>query len=152
MVLKLTGLPFLTFKGEQRLPIYIDAGLQIVSRPGPTNLRDPATQKSVDPRIVPYIVLPSRGFYQDLGLNLGDIVAVIYQNKVAYAVFGDRSGHPSLGGGSLALAQALGLARSAGQEVIYILFPGSGNGTPQTPSRLQAEGRRLFAGIGGKDP
>lgn len=117
----------------------------------------------VDADVVPYFVLPERGFYQQFGIKLGDVAAVIYRGKIEFAVFADEYGHQhleeQLGEGSIALHRALGHETIVGGklideaidgDVITIVFPGSGiEGKPQTPEKIREIGRRLFLALGG---
>jgi Fungal chitosanase of glycosyl hydrolase group 75 len=112
----------------------------------------------VDSDAVPFFVLPGRGFYQQFGIRLGDIAAVIYRDKIEFAVFADHGPASKLGEGSIALHRSLGHETIRGgrfhdeaidANVITIVFPGSGDGTPQTPERIRSTGRQLFTGLGG---
>lgn len=115
---------------------------------------------------VPYLVLPGR-FFQQFGIQLGDVAAVIFKDKVEYAVFADTGPRNKIGEGSIKLAQSLGhdpfvtrrngtrvIGRSIPKDVIYIVFPGSKNTgiTPQNiVERTREKARALFTGIGGSD-
>jgi Fungal chitosanase of glycosyl hydrolase group 75 len=129
--------------------------------PGPGQLETSLTyedDRPVNSERVPYFVLPS-GFFQKFGIRLGDIGAVIYRGKVTYAVFADVGPADLTGEGSLALHEALGhnpwedssrsriLNESIPDGVVYVVFPGSGNGTPQTPERISAIGARLWQAL-----
>jgi hypothetical protein len=120
----------------------------------------------VDSNSVPYFVLPEKNFYQRFGIRLGDVAAVIYKNKIEFAVFADEYGHQhieeQLGEGSIALHRALGhetiiggkLVNEAIDEgVITIVFPASGiEGNAQTPEKIRAVGVKHFLALGGKLP
>ncbi|MET7397657.1 ricin-type beta-trefoil lectin domain protein [Dactylosporangium sp. NPDC005572] len=77
-----------------------------------------------------YVVpLPSSRFnYQSQGIRPGAVAAVVYNNKVAYAVFADEGPDNIIGEGSYALAVALGIdpnpatGGTAG-PVTFIVFP-----------------------------
>jgi hypothetical protein len=90
-------------------------------------------------------VLPA-GQYKKLGIKLGDIAAVRYNGHVAFAIFADVGPRHKLGEGSMALASALGINNSPtrggikGAHVEYLVFPGSGNGTPGDRSQHQSSG------------
>ena len=124
-----------------------------------TSLHD-AHDRPVDANTVPYFVLPCHGFCDKFGIRLGDIAAVIYKNKVEFAVFADCGPAHKLGEGSIALHRALGhetithgTLRNEGIDngVITIVFPGSGKqDDPQTPERVRRIGRMLFQAAGGK--
>jgi hypothetical protein len=86
-------------------------------------------------------VAVSGGFDNATGFALGDIAAVIYKDKVAFAIIGDHSRSYRIGEGSVALHTALGHdgCREAGldgnckrprndsipSDVIFIVFPGT---------------------------
>lgn len=121
----------------------------------------------VDADSVPYFVLPERGFYQQFGIKLGDVAAVIYRDKIEFAVFADEYGgqdaEEQLGEGSIALHRALGhetitregrlVDEAIDADVITIVFPASGvEGNPQTPEKIRQIGRRLFLALGGNLP
>jgi hypothetical protein len=123
-----------------------------------TSLRYPGSKReSVAADAVPYLVLPGK-FYQQFGVELGDIAAVIYKNCVEFAIFADIGPSKKLGEGSIALHRALGHEpirngryhdEGIDGAVITIVFPGSGNGTPQTPKKVRNIGKALFIGLGG---
>lgn len=111
-----------------------------------------ADGKSVDADAVPYFVLPG-GFYHSKGISLGDVAVVIYQARIEYAVFADVGPEDKIGEGSIALHRSLGHETVIGgrlnnigitRDVITIVFPGSGNRTPQTPELIRVIGERLF--------
>jgi hypothetical protein len=106
----------------------------------------------VDASKVPYVVLP-----QDVGdrggVRLGDFAVVmnLRNGKSSFAIYGDIG---TLGEGSIALADALGIssdARHGGESdgILYVLFPGSGNLQPRTIGEIQSEGRKLLYRSGG---
>lgn len=66
----------------------------------------------LDAASLPFIVIPlpsSRFDYGDADIHLGAVAAVVYQDKVVYAVFGDEGPSDIIGEGSYALAEALGI-------------------------------------------
>ena len=72
----------------------------------------------------------ARWDYRTAGLKLGDVVAVLYKNQVAYGVFGDTGPNNIIGEASYAMAKSLGIdpdPSTGGAEsgVSYIAFPGS---------------------------
>ncbi|WP_330286660.1 glycoside hydrolase family 75 protein [Streptomyces sp. NBC_00576] len=79
---------------------------------------------------LPYVVVPSSSSiwnYSGAGIKGGGVVAVIYNNKVQYAVVGDTGPSKIIGEASYATAQALGIdpdPESGGTDsgVTYILF------------------------------
>jgi hypothetical protein len=76
------------------------------------------------------IPLPSSRFnYQSAGISPGSVAAVVYNNKVVYAVFADEGPDDIIGEASYATATALGIdpnPASGGTEgpVTFIVFPG----------------------------
>lgn len=82
---------------------------------------------------LPYIVVPSSSSiwkYSSYGIKGGGVVAVIYNNKVEYAVVGDTGPTNIIGEASYATASALGIdpdpaTGGADSGVTYILFKNS---------------------------
>ena len=82
---------------------------------------------------LPYVVVPSSSSiwnYSSAGIKGGDVVAVIYNNKVEYAVVGDTGPTKIIGKASYTTAQALGIdsnPETGGTDsgVTYILFKNS---------------------------
>ncbi len=80
-----------------------------------------------------YFVIPlpsSRFNYSSSGIKPGSVAAVIYNNKVVYAVFADEGPNNIIGEASYATAKALGInsnPENGGVDsgVTYIVFPGS---------------------------
>lgn len=82
---------------------------------------------------LPFIVVPLSSTiwnHQTAGITGGTIAAVVYQDKVAYAVIGDQGPTGIIGEGSYKLAQQLGINPNpstggvSGAVVTYVLFPG----------------------------
>ncbi|MFJ2510256.1 glycoside hydrolase family 75 protein [Streptomyces griseoviridis] len=79
---------------------------------------------------LPYVVVPSSSGiwnYASVGVKGGGVVAVIYNNKVEYAVVGDTGPDQIIGEASYATAQALGIdpdPETGGTDsgVTYIVF------------------------------
>jgi hypothetical protein len=77
------------------------------------------------------IPLPSSRFnYQSAGISAGSVAAVVYNNKVVYAVFADEGPDNIIGEGSYSLAVALGIdpdPATGGTDgpVTFIVFPGT---------------------------
>ncbi|MEI2764086.1 MAG: glycoside hydrolase family 75 protein [Dermatophilaceae bacterium] len=66
----------------------------------------------LDASELPYVVIPlpsTRFDYAKAGLELGTVVAVIYDGKVEYGVFGDEGPDNIIGEASYAMAQLLGI-------------------------------------------
>ena len=123
-----------------------------------TALQD-ESKAEADPRryvnadVVPYIVLP---YSQHGDAELGDFAVVMNRRNglYTYAIFADLGPPRYAGSGSIALAISLGInedARWGGADggVLYIVFPGSGNGKPRSLAGIEAEGARLFEAWGG---
>jgi hypothetical protein len=106
---------------------------------------------------IPYIVLPEK-LYKTAQVNLGDFAAVINKSngKMAYAIFADIGPPEKLGEGSIMLANELDINSSpkfggADEGIIYIVFPGSGNGNPRSKEEIRSEGEILLKEWGGKE-
>lgn len=113
---------------------------------------------------VPYIVLPG-GFFAEFGIKLGDVAAVIFKDKVVFAIFADTGPRTKAGEGSIKLAQLLGhdpfitrrngtriIARSIPRDVLYIVFPGSRNSDIKPGNvveRTREKAKELFTALGG---
>jgi peptidoglycan hydrolase-like protein with peptidoglycan-binding domain len=124
-----------------------------------TSLRDPelsGQEQYVNSEEIPYVALPEG--YEFFGVALGDIVAVIVDGQVEFAVFANVSQSYKRLSGSLALTRSLIgdyfdsniSSRGISESVIYLIFPGSGDGTPQTPEAIRQIGRNLFDQLGGQ--
>ncbi|MFD7066975.1 glycoside hydrolase family 75 protein [Streptomyces sp. NPDC059913] len=89
--------------------------------------------KPLNAEKLPYVVVPSASSiwkYGDSGIKGGGVVAVIYNNKVEYAVVGDTGPSQIIGEASYATAKALGIdpdPETGGVDsgVTYILFKNS---------------------------
>jgi hypothetical protein len=104
----------------------------------------------VDASKVPFIVLPGQTARQ-LGARPGDFAVVFNQRngKSSYAIFGDVGPSDRIGEGSMALAENLGVrsdARNGGARrgILYLVFPGSGNGRPRPIEEIESEGQKLL--------
>jgi hypothetical protein len=103
----------------------------------------------VDSSTISYISVPP----QFLKLaRLGDLAMVINlrNGKSAGAIIADIGPPDRIGEGSIALARQLDLnpdARDGGTdaEIMYIVFPNSGDGTPQSNENIQSDAREAFA-------
>ena len=100
---------------------------------------------------LPYVVIPlpsSRWNYQQAGLQGGDVVAVIYNGHVEYAVFGDEGPSGIIGEASYATAKSLGInpdPRNGGVDsgVTYIVFKNSQVSPIENHANAVARGRQL---------
>ena len=87
----------------------------------------------LDAATLPYVVVPStstRFDFQAAGLDLGSVVAVIYQGHVQYGVIGDTGPTTIIGEASYRMAQLLGIdpdPSTGGTDsgVSYIAFVGA---------------------------
>lgn len=117
----------------------------------------------VDAENVPYIVLPV-SFYKDMGIQVGDVAAVVWQGRVVYAIFADSGPKDLIGEGSVALSEALGfdpwrmrdgrlqIVNGIEGHVLMFVFPHSAP-TDLTPENINqktiAQARPLFEALGG---
>lgn len=116
-----------------------------------------APTRYVDASQIPYIVLPD-GMERQIAAHPGDFAVVFnLQNlKSSLAIFADTGPSNRIGEGSIALAENLGLwsdARNGGttRGILYVVFPGSGNGRPRPIEEINAEAQKLFQVWGGNE-
>ena len=126
-------------------PGYYVSATALADRSKPAN--DPT--RYVDASRIPFVVLPG-GMARQLGARPGDFAVVFNQRngRFSYAIFGDIGPYDRIGEGSMALAENLGIrsdARNGGARrgIVYLVFPGSGNGRPRTSEEINAEGQKL---------
>jgi len=92
--------------------------------------------------LTPYVVIPSDFNYPGLDTrNGGNVIAVIYQNRLEFAVFGDTGPNTIIGEASYATANNLGIGPDPATggtpgPVTYIVFTGAGT-APQDLSNPQ---------------
>ena len=88
----------------------------------------------LDASSLPYVVIPlpdAKFDYMAEGILIGDVVAVVYNGKITYGVFGDEGPTELIGEASYAMAASLGIdpnPATGGADccgVTYIVFPGS---------------------------
>jgi Fungal chitosanase of glycosyl hydrolase group 75 len=114
-----------------------------------TSLRLP-DHSSLDANTIPYFVLPlPPSWPAQFGIQLGDYAAVVFGQKLAFAIFGDRGPRTKIGEGSIALLRRLGEERirpdgtvrnaGMGPRVITIVFPGSGDLSDRMDQRMLVE-------------
>lgn len=124
-----------------------------------TNRRHARTddpRRYVDASSVPYIVLPPAAMHAGQA-RLGDIAAVFnrHNERIAFAIFADVGPKLHIGEGSIALANALALPAdpTAGgvseRVIVYVVFPGSGNGFGRPVKVIDKLGARLLREWGG---
>lgn len=111
----------------------------------------------VDSETVPYVVLPPTARTTGKA-KLGDFAVVINKKngKSSFAIFADVGPRTKLGEGSIALAKALDLKKDPKRggpvaDLIYVVFPGSGNGKPISLEEINSTAMRLFSEWGGMD-
>jgi hypothetical protein len=124
---------------------------------------------SVDADKIPFIVLPGGGFGSTLGLQMGDIAAVVFNGKVVFALVADSGPKCKIGEGSIQLHEEIGHSvcrarnaqgectklKNAGIEsqVLYFVFPNSkiaGLTPTNAKTRIAEEGQRLFSALRGQ--
>jgi glycosyl hydrolase group 75 (putative chitosanase) len=146
------GVPFIQGPGDA-FPGYYVSSTDLADRTKAVN--DPT--RYVDASRIPYIVLPE-GMEARTGAHPGDFAVVfnLQKGKSSPAIYADTGPTDRIGEGSVALAESLGLwsdARSGGttRGILYLVFPGSGNGNPRPIEEINAEAKRLFLLWGGND-
>jgi hypothetical protein len=139
------GEPFIQGPSDP-FPGYYVSATALADRSKPVN--DPT--RYVDASRIPFLVLPG-GMARQLGARPGDFAVVfnLRNSKSSYALFGDVGPYDRIGEGSVALAENLGIrsdARNGGARggILYLVFPGSGNGRPRTIEEINEEGQRLL--------
>ena len=116
------------------------------------NLRDP--HRYIDAAKIPYVVLPPKALKY---ARLGDFatVANLGNGRVSGALVADESSADlPFGEGSIALAKALGVNSSPrhggkGGGIVYLIYPGSGNGRPRPRKEITVKSQQLFQAWGG---
>ena len=109
----------------------------------------------VDASKIPFIVLPG-AMAREIGARPGDFAVVFNQRngQSSYAIFGDVGPSDRIGEGSVALAENLGVrsdARNGGARrgILFLVFPGSGNGRPRPIEEINSETEKLLQAWGG---
>jgi len=112
-------------------------------------------RRYVDSATIPYVVLPPDAI-KTLKAKMGDFTIVINSknHKLSQAIIADQGPKGQIGEGSIALAEALGIPSNprhggAARGVLYLVFPGSGNGKPRSVEEIKPEATRLFEAWGG---
>jgi Fungal chitosanase of glycosyl hydrolase group 75 len=140
--------------------------VQSTSDPAPgfyvstTALQDPARRERdprryVDSSTIAYVVVPAL-LLARAGVRLGDFAVVRNRRngKIAHAIVADTGPAGKIGEGSIALARTLGIPPSpkhGGQDgnVVYVVFPGSGNRRPRPQKDIEEHAGRLLERWGG---
>jgi hypothetical protein len=143
------GEPFVQGPNDP-FPGYYVSATALADRTRPVN--DPA--RYVDASKIPFIVLPG-SVARQLGARPGDFAAVFNQRngKSSFAIFGDVGPPDRIGEGSVALAENLGIrsdARNGGARrgILFLVFPGSGNGRPRPIEEINTESEKLLQSWG----
>lgn len=117
------------------------------------SLNDPA--RYVDASKIPFIVLPG-ALARQIGARPGDFAVAFNQrnSRSSYAIFGDVGPSDRIGEGSVALAENLGIrsdARNGGTRrgILFLVFPGSGNGSPRNIEEINSGAEKLLQAWGG---
>jgi hypothetical protein len=109
-----------------------------------TSIVDDAPNGDVDPTLVPYFVIPlgepETTWYKSVGVELGQVGAVIYKGSVRYGIFADEAGGAFIGEASYAMCQLFLGKPTAGKDpcdpneggidpadVTYVTFTGATN-------------------------
>jgi hypothetical protein len=136
---------------EDPFPGYYVSATALTDRTKAVN--DPA--RYVDASRIPFIVLPG-ALARQVGARPGDFAVVLNQRngQWSYAIFGDVGPSDRIGEGSVALAENLGIrsdARNGGARrgILFIVFPGSGNGRPRPIEEINSEAEKLLVAWGG---
>lgn len=124
-----------------------------------------ADNSSINSNEVPYFVLPGpKPWYASRGVSLGDYAAIIFKDKLAFAVFADIGPKKKLGEGSLELMRRLGQERmkpnntvknaGMGPRVLTIVFPGSGASAHRSRqakllTSIEQTAKPIFKNLGG---
>ncbi len=131
---------------DDPFPGYYVSETALADRTKPPN--DPT--RYVDATKIPFIVLPGI-MGRESGARGGDFAVVfnLEDGRMSPAIFADVGPEDSIGEGSVALAENLGIrsdARNGGvrRGVLYLVFPGSGNGQPRSVDEINSEAARLF--------
>jgi Fungal chitosanase of glycosyl hydrolase group 75 len=143
------------------------AGKSVIDQPD-TSLRY-SDGTSLDADTVPYIAVPGGNFRASMGIDKGDVAAVVYRDALSYALVGDVGPACKIGEGSSRLHEQLGhkacvardsngvCTRISNQSietgVLYFVFPGSRNQivpglTPRNINeRIKSLGPRLMQSL-----
>lgn len=147
---KLNGRPVVQGKADPAPGYYVST--TALYDPDNPNPRDP--RRYVDAANIPYVVLHPKALRY---ARLGDFATVVnLQNrKISAALVADVSAaNLPFGEGSIALAKALGIdssPRHGGRDgdVVYVIYPGSGNGRPRSLAEIAVRSEQLFQAWGG---
>ncbi|MEM7155285.1 MAG: DUF6519 domain-containing protein [Myxococcota bacterium] len=112
-------------------------------------------RRYVDASQIPYVALP--GGHDLFGAQLGDVATVLHLDSgmVAHAIVADEGPPDLLGTGSIALANSLELDADprdggASSGVVYLVYPGTGDGKPRSAEEIDEIGARELERLGGR--
>lgn len=155
-ICQLTGAVF--WKAD--LDIDCDGGQSRICKSDPSYLPDTSATdsqgKPLDASTLPFVVvpLPSNGFDSAAaGLKHGSVIAVIYDGKLEFGIFGDKGPKGIIGEASYAMAELLGIdpnpvSGGADSGAVYIAFTGAG--AVVTTNEDHAEAAALGASLAAK--
>jgi hypothetical protein len=118
-------------------------------------------RRYVDAATIPYVVLPGGDqigrFHAEPRLRLGDFAVVhnLANQQLAYAICAEIGPADKVGEGSMALAQALAVpddpkrGGTAKRDLIYLVFPGTGEGHPRPRAEIEKLAKAAFLAWGG---
>ncbi len=103
--------------------------------------------RPLDASKLPYVVIPlpsNRFDYQGQGLQLGQVVGVVFNGKIAFGVFGDEGPDDIIGEASFAMARELGIPSDPNQGgvdsgVTYVVFTGDDAVVSRIEDHAEAE-------------
>lgn len=174
-----------TFSPAQKLlavlpggQLFLDSELQLDTDGAPELSGDPTQQsdtslhtrdgRPINANRVPYFVLPlPTSWPRQFSIGLGDLSAVIFGGRLAFAVFADFGPRTKIGEGSVELFRRLGEERvrpngtvrdiGMGPGIITIVFPGSATPADRENeaallAAIASRGPSLFQSLGGVLP
>jgi len=109
--------------------------------------------KALAAETTPYVVIPQRSAsfdYGRYGIKLGAVAAIVYNGKVAFAVFGDTGPKEILGEASYRVAKMLGIdpdpsTGGTGSGVTYIVFKNTRVKDARSAASIAMAGRAAAA-------
>jgi len=113
----------------------------------PSTVGKDSAGNSLDAAAVPYVEVPvpsSTFNYHDAGLSMGSVAAVIYKDRLAYGAIGHEQEAGTIGAGSYALAERLGIDPNPvtgglqSESVTYVAFTGATNQVSALEDESQA--------------
>jgi hypothetical protein len=145
-------------KGDPREGFYVSSTALMDKAKRAKNPCDPTAY--VDSNTIPFVSLPRELFEKKL-IALGDFAYVydLKSKKGTGAIVGDVGPRGKIGEASIAVAKALGasgVVKHGGgigaDQVVYLLFPRSGDGQPRDAATIEREAARLLEAWGGTAP